>query len=174
MKRSVRRMKLSRRVLFERLEERYLLASFHGLGDLLGGPNSSSAFGVSADGTYVVGASYSDKGREPFRWTASTGMVGLGGFPGDTTVNGAARAVSADGEVVVGAIGTQAFRWTATSGSIGLGYLPCPGCAHAFSSAADVSANGTVVVGSSSITPANTGAFRWTQTGRLSVKPRYQ
>src|SRR5262249_47086702 len=54
--------------------------------------------------------------RQAFRWTAETGMVGLGFLPGGTTSN--AIGVNADGKLVVGeafdASGPgQAFRWTA-------------------------------------------------------------
>jgi uncharacterized membrane protein len=39
------------------------------LGDLAGGIVNSRSNAVSADGSVVVGNSYSDKGREAFRWT---------------------------------------------------------------------------------------------------------
>ncbi|NRA00706.1 MAG: PEP-CTERM sorting domain-containing protein, partial [Myxococcales bacterium] len=86
-----------------------------GLGDLPGWLFSSSALGVSADGSVVVGSSASASGWEAFRWTQGGGMVGLGDLPGGTFYSGA-RAVSADGSVVVGwavsASGHEAFRWT--------------------------------------------------------------
>ena len=41
-------------------------ASFTGLGDLPGGSFNSSARGVSADGSTVVGVSSSDSGTEAF------------------------------------------------------------------------------------------------------------
>src|ERR1019366_1164470 len=87
------------------------------LGYLPGG-TYSSANGISADGSVIVGASGSASFEEAFRWTAGSGMVGLGHLPG--TTNSSAAAVSADGSVVVGtsypASGNQAFRWTAGSG----------------------------------------------------------
>ncbi len=59
-------------------------SSFTGLGHLPGGNFQSSAFGVSADGAVVVGASESADGSvEAFRWTSSEGMVGLGDLPGE-------------------------------------------------------------------------------------------
>ena len=43
-------------------------ASFQGLGDLPGGSFYSTAYGVSADGSVVVGLSGSASGPEAFRW----------------------------------------------------------------------------------------------------------
>lgn len=51
---------------------------FMGLGDLPGSVFQSIAHGVSADGSTVVGWSWSALGAEAFRWTAATGMFGLG------------------------------------------------------------------------------------------------
>src|SRR5262245_47092881 len=82
-------------------------ASFVRLGDLPGGGLSSFATGVSADGSVVVGSSSSATSgpnpddREAFRWTAATGMVGLGFLPGGTFSDSGAFGVSADGSVVV-------------------------------------------------------------------------
>ena len=61
-----------------------LATSFLPLGDLPGGGFFSQAFGVSADGSTVVGGSNSQSsiGPEAFRWTAGGGMVGLGDLPG--------------------------------------------------------------------------------------------
>ena len=68
--------------------------------------------------TVVVGFSNdaSGHGFKAFRWTAASGMVGLGFLPGghESTASG----VNADGTVVVGQAGEasgqhQAYRWTA-------------------------------------------------------------
>jgi probable HAF family extracellular repeat protein len=62
-------------------------ASFQGLGDLPGGTFESRAYGVSADGNTVVG--YSDSGSaEAFRWTAASGIHGLGFLPVSISANG--------------------------------------------------------------------------------------
>src|SRR5436853_45359 len=81
----------------------------------LPGDNYSSATGVSADGSVIVGAS----ANQAFRWTAGSGLIGLGYLPAAT--NSSAVAVSGDGSVVVGTSGNQAFRWTAASGMVRLG-----------------------------------------------------
>ncbi len=121
--------------------------SFQGLGDLPGGGFFSQAFGVSADGSVVVGVGTSPSGTEAFRWTQAGGMVGLGGLVGPALFS-IATAVSADGSVVVGestsASGEEAFRWTQAGGMVGLGDLP-GGALASFATA--VSADGSVVVG---------------------------
>ena len=97
-----------------------------GLGDLPGGDFGSEAYGVSADGSVVVGVGSGAAGREAFRWTSDGGMVSLGDLPGGT--NSMAFDVSADGRVVVGsgamvpvmngqmAIFGEAFIWTEADG----------------------------------------------------------
>lgn len=149
-------------------------ATFQGLGKLPGGENSivgSFAHGLSADGLVVVGYSGSaNVGQEAFRWTAATGMVGLGDLPGGYFIS-AAAGVSADGSVVVGNGSTEVlvdgflekrgepFRWTASTGMVSIGLLPgAPYNGYA----TDVSADGSLVVGTSSATNSFTEAFRWT------------
>jgi probable HAF family extracellular repeat protein len=132
------------------------------LGSLNG---SSHYFGVSADGSVVVG----DSGQQAFRWTQSGGITGLGFLPG--LARSYADDVSADGSVVVGTGSTssyglqQAFRWTQSGGMIGLGFLP--GSTFSFSNA--VSPDGSVVVGTCEINSISY-AFRWTQsTGMVNI-----
>ena len=107
---------------------------------------------MNASGDVVVGYS----GDQAIRWTAATGMVGLGFVSG--TDNSRALAVNADGSVVVGlafqgGLHLQAFRWTAATGMADLGLLP--GSLSSLSTA--VNADGSVVVGGSGDQP-----FRWT------------
>jgi probable HAF family extracellular repeat protein len=133
---------------------------------------SSIAQGASYDGSVVIGSStYSASGsNEAFRWTSSSGMVGLGFLPSGTASYGSA--VSADGSVVVGSSSfdatglQQAIRWTSGGGMVGLGFLP--GTDH--SDATAVSADGSVVVGNSSnsdISNPIQGSFRWTASGGM-------
>lgn len=87
------------------------------LGTLTGYP-SSDASAINADGTVVVGRCWIGNQQEAFRWTAGTGMVGLG-FGSEAT------AVSADGAVIVGrAPGGGAALWTQNTGwqEIGVGF----------------------------------------------------
>jgi probable HAF family extracellular repeat protein len=134
-------------------------ASFTGLGHLPGG-FSSGATAISGDGFTVVGWATSTDARQAFRWTAATGMVGLGDLAGGDLYSDA-WGVSADGSVVVGsgttASGTEAFRWTAQGGMVGLGDLP----GGDFGSVARAaSADGSVIVGYAE-TAMGSEAFRW-------------
>lgn len=116
-----------------------------------------SAYGVSADGSVIVGT----QNGTAVRWTADGGTVSLGALPGSSGFD-IANATSADGSVVVGRSRNQAFRWTATGGMVGLGTLGGP---DPESSANDVSDDGTVIVGTSLSRPPNEliqEAFRWT------------
>jgi uncharacterized membrane protein len=71
-----------------------------GLGDIPGGEFRSRAFGVSGDGSVVVGFGMSP-GFLAFRWTTGGGIGYLGDFAnGDRTL--IAWDVSADGSVIVG------------------------------------------------------------------------
>jgi probable HAF family extracellular repeat protein len=115
-----------------------------GLGILPGGAQwGSAAAGVSADGSVVVGNSGSSDtlGFEAFRWTESTGMVGLGFLSGRQ--DSIARAVSADGRVIVGASGRRAFRWTEEDGMVAIADGGEGSSAIAYAASAD----GSVVVG---------------------------
>jgi len=82
----------------------------------------SLARGVSANGSTVVGYSETASVDEAFRWTAGSGMVGLG-F-GDAFGN------SGDGSTIVGRYGSEAFRWTSASGMVGLGDSNRAGCSR--------------------------------------------
>ena len=143
--------------------------TFTPLEDLPGGSFFSRAFGVSADGSVVVGQSNSSSGLfEPFRWTSNGGMVGLGDLPGGSfSDDDNEPIVSANGSVVVGqsnsSSGFEAFRWTNEGGMVGLGDLP--GGTFA-SSAWGVSADGSVVVGASN-SASGDEAFRWTSGGGM-------
>lgn len=155
-----------------------------GLGDLPGGYFLSLATDASYDGSAIVGqgaseirseSRYSDVGREAFLWTEETGMVGLGDLP-ESPFASTAHAVSGNGLVVVGAgneteaqnvFGSStAFRWTAESEMLALGALPG---GSSYSEAADVSADGSIVVGAAgSLTTVR--AFRWTEeTGMATL-----
>ena len=135
----------------------------------------STALGVSADGSVIVGRQPAANGVEAYRWTAGTGAVGLDG-QNDRFQSSEATSVSADGLVVVGrgastrlpeittipifgdpSLMTEAFCWTQSSGLVGLGIRP----GGDFSIANDVSADGSVVVGIGSGNSQHT-ALVWT------------
>lgn len=144
---------------------------FLGLGDLPGGANVSVAWGVSADGTTVVGTSESAAGTEAFRWTVAEGMIGLADLPGGAFVSYASD-VSADGSVVVGQSqsapvpASEAFRWTTPTGLAGIGDLEG---GSFFSTAVAVSYNGHVIAGTGN-TANGSAAYRWTaQTGMAAL-----
>ena len=141
-----------------------------GLGDLPGGAFSSRAYGVSADGSVVVGQGRNRSNyNEAFRWTAQEGMRGLGFLPGHGA--SVARAVSADTSVVVGASSPgqnicEAFRWE-DGEMVGLGDLPG---GDFYSYAYGVSADGSVVVGHGDPGDSAGGAFRWTaESGMVNL-----
>src|SRR5450830_1297939 len=129
------------------------------------GYDKSYAYGVSADGSVVVGYGNSSTtgGDEAFRWTSAGGMVGLGHL--SNGFQSRAASVNADGTVVVGDGGDgSAFRWTASGGMVGLGHLS----GDASSSASLVSTDGTVVVGYSyGSSYGSNQVFRWTATGGM-------
>jgi probable HAF family extracellular repeat protein len=136
------------------------------LGELATHSGGSSAYGISADGSTIVGSSGCCYSSEAFRWTRSTGMIGLGDLPGGGFFS-QARAISADGSTIVGSgdYGDpllneyEAFRWTESSGIESLGDLPG---GPRTSAALGVSADGSVIVGASWSNLGNE-AFRWTQ-----------
>jgi probable HAF family extracellular repeat protein len=141
-------------------------SSLTDLGVLLPGALSSSAYGVSSDGTVVVGSSHFFS-QEAFRWTQAGGMVGLGTLNGGS--NSIATGVSADGAVVVGIADNgawdRAFRWTQAGGMVSLGTIN----GGRSSEARGVSADGAVVVGIATDGAAGNQdrAFRWTQAGGM-------
>jgi uncharacterized membrane protein len=98
------------------------MAAFRGVGFLSDGSGASSrAFGISRDGTTVVGGSASPDGFfEAFRWTVASGIEGLG-FPAGK-VNSEAFGANQNGSVVVGsglgefATAPRGARWSEGAG----------------------------------------------------------
>jgi len=144
-------------------------ATFQGVGDLAGGTETSKAYGVSGDGNVVVGESSSANGDEAFRWDAINGMIGLETGDGLDVLAGAsyfsqAGDASADGAVIIGTIGNSAFtlgfRWDAVDGMQLI--WPFPG--EDFDCRPEgVSADGTIIVGTSSAGVNEGESFRWTE-----------
>ena len=142
---------------------------FMGLGDLPGGTFESRAYGISADGAFVVGSSQSVTGAQAFRWSLASGISGLGFLPGGSTSE--AFDISDNGSVIVGRSastpGMQAFRWTLAAGMFGLGDLT--GGPYE-SRAAGVSGNGQVIVGTGR-DGTSLRAYRWTSLGGMEALP---
>jgi len=111
----------------------------------------------------ALGSPSQARGDEPY-------LTWLGRLPGYSTSQ--AHAVSDDGSVVVGRGGAfgfgEAFRWTIDEGIVGLGFLPTS--YDPWSGAYDVSADGSVAIGTSSSDELGLEAFRWTpETGMIGL-----
>lgn len=143
------------------------------------GAYNISARAVSATGEGIIGFTelYGYAGFSSFYWSATTGLIVPTVLPGYS--NSTAMAISADGSTMVGAVyglgdpwspnrNSEAVRWSRTqSYFVGLGYL---GGSNTYSSANAVSADGAVIVGSSSSPNAEYEAFRWTEaTGMVGL-----
>jgi uncharacterized membrane protein len=126
-----------------------------GLQDL----GQGGAADISRDGTTIVGQNLTGA----YRWRSSTGFVNLGTLPGSPAGNlPGARDASGNGDVVVGTASQspgvfRGFRWTSSTGMVVLGDLPG---GNNFSQARSISADGSVIVGSS-IGAEGERAVRW-------------
>jgi probable HAF family extracellular repeat protein len=119
----------------------------------------SQSFGVSGDGSVVVGIAYLPSSQQfgsqfhGFRWQASTGMVDLGALQQGGGTD--ARAISADGNTIVGyerpaPKGTDLFLPSASGSSGAIFWRGLERFLHAFGRAGEAYAtnfNGTVIVG---------------------------
>jgi probable HAF family extracellular repeat protein len=125
------------------------------------GSCGTQAFGISGDGSVIVGAGCVSSTRtEAFRWAVAGGYQPLGDLGGGSSD---ARAASFDGSVVVGqsadaAGASRAYRWTAAQGMVALPFNP-PG--STFNEADAVSDDGTMVAGGNAWwkTSGQTGSF---------------
>lgn len=113
---------------------------------------------ASADGSVIAGTLLTSPDmREAYRWTESSGAVGIGSLvPGGNTFG---RAISSDGSIIAGTSFAnnqyEAFLWTEAAGMIGLGSIPGgESMAHA------VSDDGSIVIGDTS--SGALSPFMWT------------
>ncbi len=154
------------------------------LGALPGAQNiNSTAFGINADGSVIVGVAKSmvsgEEVDQAFRYVVTSNspfsgtMSGLGFLPGDNQSQ--ASGVSADGTVVVGASlnpftgNARGFRWQAPGP---MTELECPPGMTGITLANAVSADGTVIVGA--FADGGTGdqaALRWTPAHGTGLLP---
>lgn len=136
-----------------------------GLPELPGGSQRFRPHAVSASGSVIAGWSSGENVIAAVRWTAETGTVPLGTFPGVPFNNSHAWGIAADGSVIVGDATregggvVEAFRWSDAEGVVGLG---TGGLRH--SRAFATNSDGSVIVGSAyaAISPSRQ-AFRWTE-----------
>ncbi len=140
-----------------------------GAGDLIGDVESGEV-AVSGNGSVIVGWGNSGIGvSEAFRWTAQTGMVGLGFVPQSLLDGSQAFDISFQGGTIVGnawaVSGIQAMRYTDEEGMVSLGDLP-GGQAQPFSFAFAVSADGRTIVGRGEAVEG-TRAVVWDHTGGM-------
>jgi len=133
-----------------------------------GNAGYSVATAISADGTKIVGAAYTDTTIDRATlWTNGVAQ-NLGVLPGGSAGYSDAYGISSNGNVVVGWSTTtggfqHAFQWTSGGGMIDLGTI---GGATGQSVATAANTDGSVIVGQS-ITPGgvNSHAAMWTNAG---------
>lgn len=134
------------------------------------GYSGSAGYDVSADGSVIVGYSWSKKQEHPvaFRWTAKDGMTELDGPSTFEYYSTTATAVSGDGSIIVGngskqwreidgwKQGSFAAVWDKNGRFYELSELlsdhPVIQPDHALTSAVDISADGDTIVGTVEIT----------------------
>lgn len=140
-------------------------AGMRGLGDLPGGARQSSASAASAYARKIVGWGKTDNGTEAIVWDFSNGtMTGLRDLRGGVFAS-QAHGISPDGRWIVGEahshLGQRAVLWEDSAAIQDLG----PGIAY------DVSASGTLVVGSTT----EGEAFIWDrQEGMRNLKEVFE
>lgn len=131
----------------------------------LGTATTGSIFGMSADGSVIVGET--NVGERAVIWDSATGA--LTQLAAGVNAIHSPRAISGDGQTVVGSAtfnnGTRAFRWTATTGMQYFG--PASGTHTA---AYAVNFDGSVWAGSTGHLTGNTVSVRWSAaTGLVDI-----
>jgi uncharacterized membrane protein len=110
----------------------------------------------------VVGSRVVEGDFEAFRWTESTGVIGLGELPSGTSYS-LGMDVSDDGAIVVGTAHGQEqepFRWTSGDGMRALGAI----AGGAFEGDGQaIAGNGSVIVGDLLTGPMTTEAYVWSE-----------
>lgn len=141
-------------------------------GNSSGMPGITFAFGISGDGTTIVGGTSATAAgnRTAYRYRGPGTFQSLGVLSGYQVCD--ARGVSGNGDTVVGGAGVrsdafaQAFRWTDAGGMQGLGFAR-PGQWYSYATA--ISRDGGTIVGFSY--GGSEDAFVWTQaTGMQALR----
>jgi probable HAF family extracellular repeat protein len=130
---------------------------------VLSGDSSSSAVGISGDGSTIVGLSRTtgSSAFRAFRWTAGTGMQDLSTPVTGTNPN--ATGISGDGNTIIGGYQNNsasvrgAFRWTSTGGMQIFGTQGLQITADA------VSNDGSTIAGKMKTGTNSYGGYVWTQ-----------
>ena len=124
-----------------------------------------TVMGLSLDGLVAVG----QNNRRAYRWTLGGGMIDLGNLTNHTWRMAFAKSISYDGTTIVGSWGVnaaghiaQAFRWRDGVGMENLGSLDGLGIEPADGGRISVSADGSVVVGTSYTSEGIVRPFLWT------------
>lgn len=133
----------------------------------LRGSSTCASGGVSVDGSVVVGTCLAPM-SEAFRWTAASGVVGLGRFGTGSNATSTASAVSGNGEITGGAghpALTGAVLWDANGAPTIIGGLP----GDTNGTVTALSRDGKVAAGVSVDAAGHARAFRW--TGLSGVMP---
>jgi uncharacterized membrane protein len=128
------------------------------------GLDSTWGQGISGDGFTVVGAAVGGGDARAFLWTPVGGTESLGVLTG--AIDSAARAISADSQIVVGVSGDEPFRWTRADGMVSLG-LPATATGAA---AVAASADGSIIAANALIDSVQR-AHLWTQAGGFVALP---
>lgn len=143
--------------------------AFQGLGFLSEPDAYTRAYGISADGSTVIGGSAIGEYFWSFRWTNGV-MTALPKSNASNIAISQGHAVSADGSVIVGmefdlnTYTTSGYRWSATDGLQVLPYET--GVVNNNVGSADaISADGSVIAG---YAPS---AFRWTTADSITSLP---
>ncbi|MCG8589945.1 MAG: hypothetical protein MJE66_11710 [Proteobacteria bacterium] len=139
------------------------------LGDLSGFDNTE-ARGASFDGSVIVGNS-ADSGSgllRAFKSLNGGSLIALADVPG-AQVKSEALAVSSDGDIIVGRANTasanddelEAVLWTGGNSGGGGSVQVLGSLGEPDSSALATNDDGSIIVGTAEITPANEAAFLW-------------
>lgn len=133
-----------------------------------GGQDAVDPYGLSPDGSIIVGSCANPTGAQACRWTETGGAELLGDFEGSSGYGDRALDLSDDGSVIVGwvsgVMGLEAMRWTTDTGLVSIGK---PGPGHIFGrESRAVSGDGSVVVGDGQTLFGNE-AFIWTEADGL-------
>lgn len=140
------------------------------LGVLRPNHDFSEALDVNVDGQVIVGVSGNGLENEAFRWTPSNGFEGLGDLPGGL-LDSVAGGVSADGSVIIGTgnpgddLPDEPFYWTEADGLRRLWDVAIDAgidmtAWQSLTIATDLSADGSVIVGSGVTTAGEFAGFR--------------